>query len=138
MKILIGYDGSACSDAALDDLKLAGLPENTEASVMSVAEVWLPLENVNGNAGDKFESDPYLEKLTEKHRQKAKKAVAEFEILVKEAEIWHADSIFVGANRFGSRVERFLLGSVSSAVAARAQCTVEVVRRNCDDFFDLC
>ena len=321
MKILIGYDGSACSDAALDDLKLAGLPDDTEASVMSVAEVWLPLENVNGNAGDKFESDPYLEKLTEKHRQKAKKAVAEFEIfarharerllkmfpawnvkskatfgspaweiitkanetktdlivvgshgrtavgrfflgsvsnkilseahcsvriargkievdplpsriiigfdgsaganaaveavasrnwreqsevklvavtdpitpsaigrfvppiadwveeanegerewleklaecplgklraagltatfsieagspkqiLVKEAESWHADSIFVGANRFGSRVERFLLGSVSSAVAARAQCTVEVVRRNCDDFFDLC
>jgi nucleotide-binding universal stress UspA family protein len=49
-------------------------------------------------------------------------------VLVDIAENWHADSIFVGANRFGSRVERFLLGSVSAAVAARAHCSVEVVR----------
>jgi nucleotide-binding universal stress UspA family protein len=49
-------------------------------------------------------------------------------VLVEKAESWHADSIFVGANRFGSRVERFLLGSVSAAVAARAHCSVEVVR----------
>jgi len=27
MKILIGYDGSHCADAALDDLRRAGLPE---------------------------------------------------------------------------------------------------------------
>ena len=42
MKILIGYDGSNCADAALDDLKCAGLTENVEAHVLSVAEVWLP------------------------------------------------------------------------------------------------
>jgi nucleotide-binding universal stress UspA family protein len=50
------------------------------------------------------------------------------EVLAREATRWHADSIFVGANRFGSRIERFLLGSVSAAVAARATCSVEVVR----------
>jgi len=49
MKILIGYDGSACSDAALDDLKTAGLPEEVEAVVMSVAEVWLPPPPENEN-----------------------------------------------------------------------------------------
>ena len=27
MKILIGYDGSDCADAALDDLTHAGLPD---------------------------------------------------------------------------------------------------------------
>ena len=48
-------------------------------------------------------------------------------VLVEEAEEWGADSIFVGAK--GVRgVDRFLLGSVSSAVAARAPCSVEVVR----------
>ena len=51
-------------------------------------------------------------------------------ILVREAENWHADAIFVGANAFGSRLERFLLGSTSAAVAARAHCSVEVVRQN--------
>ena len=51
------------------------------------------------------------------------------QVLVEAAANWHADSIFVGANRFGSRIESFLLGSVSAAVAARAHCSVEVVRK---------
>jgi len=48
-------------------------------------------------------------------------------VLLDEAEHWGADCIFVGARGL-SRVERFLLGSVSAAVAARAHCAVEVVR----------
>jgi nucleotide-binding universal stress UspA family protein len=48
-------------------------------------------------------------------------------LLLGEAESWGADCIFVGARGMG-RVERFMLGSVSSAVAARAQCSVEIVR----------
>ncbi len=48
-------------------------------------------------------------------------------ILLEEAESWQADSIFVGAK--GMRgIERLMLGSVSAAVAARAHCSVEVVR----------
>jgi nucleotide-binding universal stress UspA family protein len=47
--------------------------------------------------------------------------------ILDEAHTWAADCIFVGAK--GTRgVERLLLGSVSSAVAARAHCSVEVVR----------
>jgi nucleotide-binding universal stress UspA family protein len=42
MKILIAYDGSSCADAALDDLRRAGLLLDAEAVVVSVAEVWLP------------------------------------------------------------------------------------------------
>ena len=49
------------------------------------------------------------------------------QVLLKEAEHWGADCIFVGARGL-SQVERFLLGSVSSAIAARAPCSVEVVR----------
>ena len=48
-------------------------------------------------------------------------------LLLNEAEGWNADCIFVGARGVG-RVERLLTGSVSSAVAARAHCSVEVVR----------
>jgi len=48
-------------------------------------------------------------------------------VLLDEAEHWEADGLFVGARGL-SRVERFLLGSVSAAVAARAPCSVEVVR----------
>jgi nucleotide-binding universal stress UspA family protein len=49
------------------------------------------------------------------------------DILVREAQNWNASAIFVGARGIG-RVERILLGSVSSATVAHAPCTVEVVR----------
>lgn len=48
-------------------------------------------------------------------------------VLLEEAERWHADCIFLGTRGF-SGVTRFLLGSVSSAVVARAHCSVEIVR----------
>ena len=40
------------------------------------------------------------------------------QVLIEEAEKWHADSIFVGANSFGSSLERFLLGGTSAAATA--------------------
>jgi nucleotide-binding universal stress UspA family protein len=48
-------------------------------------------------------------------------------VLPAEAASWGADCIFVGARGL-SRFERFRLGSVSAATAARAHCSVEVVR----------
>ena len=48
-------------------------------------------------------------------------------VLVAEAVRWEADNLFVGA-RGVTGIKRFLLGSVSTAVAMHALCTVEVVR----------
>ena len=50
------------------------------------------------------------------------------QVLVKHAEEFGADCIFTGATGFSSRLERVILGSVSAAIAARAHCSVEVVR----------
>jgi len=41
-KVLIAYDGSSCADAALNDLSYAGLPQEVEARILSVADVFLP------------------------------------------------------------------------------------------------
>ena len=49
-------------------------------------------------------------------------------VLVAQAEEFGADCIFTGAAGFSNRLERFILGSVSAAVAARAHCSVEVCR----------
>lgn len=50
-------------------------------------------------------------------------------VLVAHAEEFGADSIFTGATGYSNRIERFVLGSVSATVTARAHCSVEVVRR---------
>lgn len=49
-------------------------------------------------------------------------------VIIEEAEKWGADAIFVGANSSGNLLERYLIGNVSSAVTARAHCSVEVIR----------
>ena len=49
-------------------------------------------------------------------------------VLVDEATRLSADCIFVGAKGY-SRLERLLIGSVSSSVVATARCSVEIVRQ---------
>jgi hypothetical protein len=41
-KLLIGYDGSEHANAAIDDLERAGLSQDVEAIVLSVADAFLP------------------------------------------------------------------------------------------------
>lgn len=49
-------------------------------------------------------------------------------VLIEEARKWDADSIFVGGRKFSGAIERFRLGSVSTALVTNAHCSVEVVR----------
>src|SRR5688500_3566560 len=39
MRIVIGYDASSCADVAIADLRRAGLPADTEAVVLSSADL---------------------------------------------------------------------------------------------------
>ena len=39
MRILIGYDGSDCAEAAVSDLRRAGLPAQAEAVVMTAVDL---------------------------------------------------------------------------------------------------
>ena len=49
-------------------------------------------------------------------------------VMVREAAKWGADSVFIGANSLQVEPEFYPLGCVASAIAARANCSVEVVR----------
>ena len=48
-------------------------------------------------------------------------------VILEEADAFGADLIIVGSHGYGM-IERFLLGSVSHAVALHAKCSVEIVR----------
>ena len=49
MRILIVYDGSEGGDAALDDLRNAGLPRDAEALIVSIAEVMMPSSSIGND-----------------------------------------------------------------------------------------
>ncbi len=156
MKILIAYDGSSCAEAALDDLTRAGLPAAGEFLVVSVAEVWLPPENLAENPEAKPEDD-YLQTISRTHYERNKQEIAEFEILANHAvqrlQImfpgWRARAIaragspawevLTAADRFKpdlivagsqgrSAVGRFFLGSISHKILTEARCSVRVAR----------
>lgn len=146
-RIVIGFDGSEGALAAVAAVAMRNWREGTEVRLLAAADPLLPtaiglfVPPVSSWVDEEMKSESErVEKLAGESLTllRSKNLAAEIrvfagnpkQILVEEAEKWHADSVFVGANRYGSRVERFLLGSVSAAIAARAACSVEVVRKN--------
>lgn len=157
MKILIGYDGSECADAALDDLTQAGLPPAGEFHIMSVAEVWLPPPPPSSyeilEEARNAESPAGLQRDFSKHCAAAKEMVllanrardrvlakfpdwkvsadsscgsAAWELVAK-ADEWNPDLIVVGSHgRTG--LGRFVLGSVSQRVLTESRCSVRIAR----------
>jgi nucleotide-binding universal stress UspA family protein len=157
MKVLIGYDGSSCADGALLDLRRAGLPPAVEAVVMCVADVLLPPQTPPELGAEQPPFPDYPPEATRQAYARALRALKQAEALarsaserlqtyfptwkmhaeapadspawglVNKADEWQPDLLMVGAHG-RSALSRVLLGSVSTAVAARAHCSVEVVR----------
>ncbi|CDM66006.1 universal stress protein [Pyrinomonas methylaliphatogenes] len=148
MRILIAVDGSESSDAAVAELAQRPLPEGSEIEVVSayespyamLAEPWLAVEvdyemiekaererarRIVEEAATKLHNGPESHK--HKVTTKVLKGVPKRAIL-DEAEAFKADLIILGSHGRG-RLERFLLGSVSQAVATHAPCSVEIVRK---------
>jgi nucleotide-binding universal stress UspA family protein len=153
MKLLIGYDGSPCADAALDELHRAGLPHEVEAIVLSVTDAWVPPlgETVPPTSSERI--FPAMKQarivaaqaIEEAHvlaMRACERVQANFpswqvsgqacvgspawEIILK-AEAWQVDLVVVGS-RGCSLWDRLLLGSVSNMVVSQARCSVRVAR----------
>ncbi len=144
LRILIGVDGSPYSSAVVDAVYRRSWPDGTQARLLAVVDTVMAINTdpaepsvvkwIEVGDGDNWDQ---VREIFEPSAQKLRGAGLDAAVmirrgnpkdeLVEEAESWRADSIFVGAK--GMRgIERMLLGSVSSAVAARAYCSVEVVR----------
>lgn len=134
--LVIGVDGSPGAAAAVRAVAARAWPPGTEAHLVAVVdevieEVYGYVETVN-HQGWSWLMDTL--EAAEKTLSAAGLVVSSHikngdprQILPSEALARKADCIFVGARSL-TRWERFRLGSVSTAVTARAQCSVEVVR----------
>ena len=124
-KVLLATDGSEFSDEAARALAARPWPKGSEFKIVGVEEPWVikpsdvkahkavtSAEGVLASAG--------LKATGSVHSGNAK------EVILAEAKSWGADLIVVGSH--GRRgLKRFLLGSVSEAVAMNAHCSVVVV-----------
>ena len=150
-KVLIAYDGSPCSNAAIDDIKHAALPDQIEARVISVADVWLPSETEPAESS--YTTPPAVAKMRAQARlvlENARElaaagcqrlqqlhpgwkltpmAVADSPAwaIIRQADTWPADLVLVGSHG-RSILERLFLGSVAERVVAEAKCSVRICR----------
>jgi nucleotide-binding universal stress UspA family protein len=147
LRIVIGFDGSHGALAAVDAVADRHWTPGTEVRLVTVVDPIMPTAigrfvtpvattALEINVAERTLIEKSVRTSIEKLTASGLRATSELvtgnakQALTEDADQWGADCIFVGANAWGSRLERFLIGSTSAAVAARARCSVEVVRRN--------
>jgi nucleotide-binding universal stress UspA family protein len=146
MKILLATDGSDYSKAAVNSIAERMWPEGSEVKIVSATEIpnvpateaWVLPDSYYTELGGaakaqaeaavnaaawriKAGKDPELGVITEVKNGHAT------DVILDEAEKWGADLIVLGSHGYNGW-QRFLLGSVSHAVATHAHCSVEIVR----------
>jgi nucleotide-binding universal stress UspA family protein len=147
MKILIATDGSDYSKAAVNSVAERPWPQGSEVKIISAMEIPYAPTTETWVMPDSYYSE--LDRVAREQAEAAVKYAVEriesgkasgIEIITKiisgsareaildEAEKWDADLIVLGSHGY-SGWQRFLLGSVSHAVATHAHCSVEIVRQ---------
>jgi nucleotide-binding universal stress UspA family protein len=157
MKILIGHDGSQSADAALFDLQRAGLPNDAEALIVSVADtILVPATPDYEFAGQALMSRRvtsglvYAQRQTERVLKEARDVASRAKDqlqryfphwtirtetmagpaaleLISKADEWKPDLIVVGSHG-RSAASRLILGSVSKKVVTDSAHSVRVAR----------
>jgi nucleotide-binding universal stress UspA family protein len=144
MKVLLAIDDSLFSSVATDTLIAQVKTEGIEIRVLHVLEPFpKDLAEVMGSkehpdfAFARLKLRERAKELVAKAARKLERAGFKVSSLIEEgdarsailyqAEIWDADLIVLGSHgRTG--LGRFLVGSVSEAVARHARCSVQIVR----------
>src|SRR3982751_4046212 len=156
MRVLIGYDGSPFADAAMDDLQRAGLPADTQALVLAVADVWPQVPGLYRAAAVGAPLDLSAEVLVANNElvtharaeaaelaERARGRLVEMfpgwrveaesvsdspgSALVERAEQFKGDLIVIGSHGRGA-LGRLIFGSISQKVVRYAHCSVRVGR----------
>ena len=146
VRILIGIDASEASRAAVREVARREWPSGTEVKLIAVEDPMTPtligrlipavaraVTESNREELRSIEDElAQCTRLINRDDLKVSTIVRKGEpkrVLVQLAQEWRADCVFVGATGVGTRLERFVLGSTSAAVAAQAHCSVEVVKQ---------
>lgn len=124
-RILIGFDGSRQSMAAVDCVIRRVWPKDTEVRLITAVDS----ESVQKIAEAQELQNLFKDKMFASGMKLSCtiKSGDPRQVLLNEAKHWLASNIFVGSRGLGT-LERLLLGSVSITVVEHAPCPVEVIR----------
>ncbi len=146
LRIVVAVDGSVDSQAALQEIAARAWRPGTQFRLVVVVDphletamTWpgfLPQNFVQTNDRNGRE---WIARLAEAAAQIVFAAGLNVsnhiydgppkDVILRVSDEWHADAIFLGARGL-NHGNRLALGTVASAVASRATCTVELVRRS--------
>jgi nucleotide-binding universal stress UspA family protein len=141
MKILVAYDGSGAANAAVDDLRKAGLPEPGEARIVCVANGEVQThESAKTEVGSSWtsklaEAEALAETATDRLLRNFPNWSVTSEalwgepakVLLEACARWHPDLLVVGSHG-RSKIARMFLGSVSLELVHKAPCSVRITR----------
>ena len=138
VKILIGMDGSKSAEEAVNVVALRKWPAGSHVRLVNATWMVPVNSRLSSPIAQWIQSERERVRLAIEAATKKLIAVGlEVSALVEQADpeklicdeavSWEADCVFLGARGMGV-VDRLLIGSISSAVAAKAVCPVEVVR----------
>jgi len=149
VRILVAVDGSEQSDAAVDAVGRRCVGEDIEVRALSVVEPPNFPDTYPGGGGNINVDGAIEDAARERARAAVEKAAERLgmrdgkrslnvttevvsgspkRLILERAEAFGADLIVLGSHGYGM-FDRFLLGSVSQAIALHARCSVEIVRR---------
>ena len=146
MKILLATDGSTNSKAMVKEFAGRTFAPNTKVRIVTAFENSAPLAREPMGVLTEYYTE--TERLTLELSKSVTKSSAKIlldknpkliittaeikgapkHVILEEAKTFGADLIVVGSHGYGA-IDRFLLGSVSHAVALHAKCSVEIVRK---------
>ncbi|MFN0140285.1 MAG: universal stress protein [Pyrinomonadaceae bacterium] len=131
MKVLIGFNGSKASSDALVDLKFAGLPDDTEIQVVTVAESWVSPGSLDEARVISEEAAKLVSTIVNNSNVSAfaTEGSPPREIL-SVAEKFGPDLILLGEPPQDSGHNNMFLGQTSQIVLTESSCSVRIARKS--------
>ena len=134
-RILVGLDGTRAAQSAIEEIGRRMWLMSSEVRLVTAKD---PSRVKRKTSDGSEKTDAWINAFIEEAKELLKQSNLDVSQIVEEgdpkqlicraAEEWGADCIFIGSNDTGSSHEDLLLGSVATAIVARAHCTVEIVR----------